>query len=600
MSTNKTIPLRSEIPEKDKWDLSSLYYKEEDWEADLRKLEERIPFLEKFKGTLGESAEQMKSCLDYFYETGLLEERLGYYAMLRKEEDVSDSSGTGRYSRYIGVVTRSSAAASFLKPEFQSLSDETLARYRSSDLLKEYRNVMERLLRYKPHILSEKEEALLAKQAESAQTPGKAFSALTNADMDFGTLKSGGVEKPLTNSTFGVFLLDEDRSVRQEAFFQFYKQFEGHKNTLSELYAGSVLTDIYKARIRGFDTARQASLFPDDVPESVYDNLIASVSDNLAPLHRYYELRRKVLGLDKLHLYDTKVSLVKDVKVSHTFDQAVDKVIAALSPLGEEYVTTLKGGLTGGWVDKYENKGKRSGAFSAGSYKGDPYILMNFKEDDIRDIFTLAHEGGHSMHSWYSVRNNTFQDYSYTIFEAEVASTFNEQLLADYLLKESSDPSLTLYLTGRQVDDILATIYRQTMFAEYELRCHSLAEQGAPLTVDVLRKEYRILLDKYFGPSVEIDEPADLEGLRIPHFYRAYYVYKYATGLSAAMTLSQMVLAGGEKERNAYLGFLKSGGSRFPLESLKMAGVDMSRPEPVNRALKKFADLVGSLEKALL
>ena len=600
MSSDNTTPLRENVPEKDKWNLASLYYKEDDWEKDLKILEERIPGLEAFKGTLGESVETMKACLDYYYETELLEERLGYYAMLRKEENVSDSEGTGRFSRYVSVATKSGASAGFLKPEIQSLSEKTLKEYLDSPVLKEYRNTLNRIVRYKPHILSEKEEILLARQAESAQTPSKAFSALTNADMDFGTLKTGGVEKPLTNSTFGVFLLDPDREVRKSAFFQFYKQFEGHQNTLAELYAGSVLTDIYKARIRGFETARQASLFPDDIPGSVYDNLIEAVGNNLEPLHRYYELRTKVLGLDELHLYDTKVSLVSDVKVTHTFDQAVEKVLCALSPLGEDYVSTLRKGLTGGWVDKYENKGKRSGAFSAGSHRGDPYILMNFKKDDIRDVFTLAHEGGHSMHSWYSVRNNLFQDYNYTIFEAEVASTFNEQLLAESLQNETDDKNLKLYLIGRQIDDILATVYRQTMFAEYELTCHTMAEDGLPLTVDVLRSEYRTLLEKYFGDNVVIDEPADLEGLRIPHFYRAFYVYKYATGLSAAMTLSQMVLQGGDQERENYLGFLKSGGSRFPLESLKLAGVDMSRSEPIEKVLKRFDILVKEFEKALL
>jgi oligoendopeptidase F len=324
------------------------------------------------------------------------------------------------------------------------------------------------------------------------------------------------------------------------------------------------------------------------------------VGNNLEPLHRYYALRRKVLGLKDLHLYDTKVSLIPDVKVHHNYDLAVHTVLAALAPLGEEYGEVIRAGLTGSWVDKYENKGKRSGAFSAGSYKGDPYILLNYKEDDIRDVFTLAHEGGHSMHSWYSVRNNPFQNYNYTIFEAEVASTFNEQLLARYLLDETKDADMRLYLIGRQVDDALATIYRQTMFAEYEHRCHSLVEGGSPLTVDSLRSEYRTLLEKYFGSDVVLDEVSDLEGLRIPHFYSAFYVYKYATGLSAAMSLSDMVLDGGEKERDQYLAFLKSGGSRFPLESLRLAGVDMATPEPVERALKRFSSLVGELEKALL
>ena len=600
MSRETGTPFRADVAEKDKWNLSSLYKDEKAWDEDLKNLEERIPGIEEFKGTLEESDQQLIACLDYLFQTEQLEERLGYYAMLRREEDVADSSGQGRFARYMSVASRSSAASGYLKPEIQALPDDKLKEYMASPELEEYRNVLDRLVRYKPHILSEKEEVLLAKQAEFAQTARKAFSALTNADMDFGTLMDGGVEKPLTNSTFGVFMLNPDRQVRKDAFFRFYKEFEGHRNTLGELYSGSVLKDIFSARIRGFDTARHASLFPDNVPEAVYDNLITAVSEELGPLHRYYALRKKILGLDKLHLFDTKVSLIPDVKVNHSYDQAVETVVAALSSMGEEYTKTLEAGLTGGWVDKYENIGKRSGAFSAGSYKGDPYILLNFKEDDIRDVFTLAHEGGHSMHSWYSVRNNLFQDYNYTIFEAEVASTFNEQLLADYLLKKETDKDMRLYLIGRQVDDILATIYRQTMFAEYEYRCHSLVEEGSPLTVDVLRKEYRALLEKYFGKDIVIDDAADLEGLRIPHFYNAFYVYKYATGLSAAMTLSEMVLQGGNTERDNYLEFLKSGGSRFPLDSLKLAGVDMSCTEPVKRALKRFSSLVEELETALL
>ena len=599
MKNNNSIPLRKDVSSGDKWDLSSLFVSEEAWEEGLKVLEEMIPDIAGFKGTLGESAEQLRACLDFFNKLEILEERLGYYAMLRKEENVGDSSGSGRMARYMSVATRSSAEAGFLKPEIQSLSEEQLDLYLKSPVLEEFRIALKKLIRYKPHILSEKEEVLLAKQSEFAQTARKAFSALTNADMDFGSLKSGGEDKPLTNSTFGVFLLDPDRDVRKKAFSQFYRQFEGHKNTLAELYSGSVLRDIFSARIRGFETARQSSLFPDNVPESVYDNLVESVGDNLEPLHRYYELRRKVLSLDKLHLYDTKVSLIPDVKVHHSYDDAVGKVLESLEPLGEEYVSTLKSGLTGGWVDRYENKGKRSGAFSAGSYKGDPYILLNFKEDDVRDVFTLAHEGGHSMHSWFSVHHNPFQDYNYTIFEAEVASTFNEQLLAKYLLEQTENRDMRLYLIGRQVDDILATIYRQTMFAEYEHKCHSLVEGGQALTIEVLRYEYRSLLEKYFGPAVVLDETADLEGLRIPHFYSAFYVYKYATGLSAAMALSEMVLEGGQKEQADYLNFLKSGGSRFPLDSLKLAGVDMSAPEPVNRALKRFASLVDELESSL-
>ena len=516
MSEEKKIPLRADVPLEDRWNLSSLFESEEAWEEGLKSYEGMIPRISEYKGNLGDSAEQLKACLDFFNELEMLEERLGYYGMLRKEEDVSDSSSSGRFARYMSVATRCAAASSYLKPEIQGLPDEKIRSYLESPVLEEFRISLNKLIRYKPHILSEKEETLLAQQAEFAQTARKAFSALTNADMDFGSLKTGGAEKPLTNSTFGVFMLDPDRKVRKKAYFQFYKEFEGHENTLSELYGGSVLKDVFSARVRGFESARQSSLFPDDVPESVYDNLVETVGNNLEPLHRYYELRRKVLGLKELHLYDTKVSLLPEVSVYHNYDEAVHVVLEALAPLGKEYGEVIRSGLTGRWVDKYENKGKRSGAFSAGSYKGDPYILLNYKENDIRDVFTLAHEGGHSMHSWYSVRNNPFQNYNYTIFEAEVASTFNEQLLARYLLDQTKDEQMRLYLLGRQVDDALATIYRQTMFAEYEHRCHSLVEGGSPLTVEVLRGEYRTLLEKYFGPDVALDDVSDLEGLRIP------------------------------------------------------------------------------------
>ncbi len=593
------IKERKDVPAEHRWNLDSLYTSEESWEEGLKELEALIPGISGFKGTLGESAERLKECLDYFNKVELLAERLGYYAMLRKEENVGDSSSIGRMSRYMSVATKSSAEASFMRPEIQSLSDQTIDSYMKDPVLAEFRISLERLIRYKPHILSEKEETLLAMQAESAGTPRKAFSALTNGDMSFGTISVDGEEKDLTNSTFGVFLQHKDREVREKAFKQFYKGFEGHKNTLSELLGGSVLQDIYKARVRNFPSAREASLFPDNVPTDVYDNLVASVSANLEPLHRYYALRKKVLGVDALHIYDTKAPLIGEVKVKHSYEEAVDLVLEAVKPLGEEYGNTLKEGLLGGWVDRYENKGKRSGAFSAGSYKGDPYILLNYKDDDIRDVFTLAHEGGHSMHSWYSVRNNPFQDYNYTIFEAEVASTFNEQLLSRLLMEKSESKEMTLYLLSRQIDDALATIYRQTMFAEYEHICHEKAEKGEALTVDSLRADYRVLLEKYFGPDVVIDEEADLEGLRIPHFYSAFYVYKYATGLSAAMALSERVLSGGDAEREDYMNFLKSGGSRFPLDSLKAAGVDMSRPDAVNSALKRFASLVDQLEKEL-
>jgi oligoendopeptidase F len=390
-----------------------------------------------------------------------------------------------------------------------------------------------------------------------------------------------------------------DRELRKKAYEIFYHHFDAHKNTIGSLYAGQVKLDVINARIRGFPSARKAALFADDVDESVYDNLIDTIGKNLAPLHRYYGLRRRALKLNDLRHYDVYAPLVSTVKKITPWNEAVEIVSKALAPLGDDYVNTLRAGLLGRWADRYENKGKRSGAFSAGSFTGDPYILMNYKDDSIRDVFTLAHEGGHSMHSWYSSRNNPFMQYNYTIFEAEVASTFNEELLFRWYRDGADSKELKLYMVNKRVDEILATLYRQTMFAEFEKRSHQLEEEGAPLTVDVLREEYRKLLEKYFGSEMVLEKESDLEGLRIPHFYRSFYVYKYSTGISASLALAERVLGGGEKERQDYFAFLKSGGSRFPIQSLKAAGVDMSSPEPVEAACRAFARLVDELETLL-
>ena len=435
--------------------------------------------------------------------------------------------------------------------------------------------------------------------AEAEQVSSDAFSVLTNVDMDFGVIDTAEGKRPLSQSTWSVFMENPDRELRRRVYETFYRHFESHKNTLASLYAGQVKLDVINARIRGYPSARAAALFPDNVDEKVYDNLVGTIGKNLAPLHRYYGLRRKALKLPELRHYDVYAPLTRGVEKHTAWNEAVDLVTHALSPLGWEYTGTLKQGLLGRWSDRYENKGKRSGAFSAGSFTGDPYILMNYKDDSIRDVFTLAHEGGHSMHSWYSAKNNPFMHYNYTIFEAEVASTFNEELLFRYLKDRAESAELKLYIVNKRADDLLATLYRQTMFAEFEKRTHELEESGVPLTVDVLREEYRKLLEKYFGSEMVLEAESDLEGLRIPHFYRAFYVYKYATGISAALALAERVLSGGEVERRDYFGFLKSGGSRFPIESLKAAGVDMSSPAPVEAACAVFGRLVDELERLL-
>jgi oligoendopeptidase F len=463
----------------------------------------------------------------------------------------------------------------------------------------DYHVYLQKILRYRPYILSEKEEKIIALHSEGENLAHDTFSVLTNVDFNFGVIDTKEGKRPLSQSTFSVFMENPDRDLRKKAYETFYGCFETHKTTLASLYSGSVKQDVINARVRSYPSAIAASLFPDNVSEEVYDNLISTVGNNLDILHRYYSLRKKVLKIQELRHYDVYAPLVPTVTKKTSWNEAVELVCDSLKPLGDEYISTLRAGLFGRWADRYENKGKRSGAFSAGSFTGDPYILMNYKDDSIRDVFTLAHEGGHSMHTYYAAKNNPFMHYNYTIFEAEVASTFNEELLFRFLEKNSGDRELKLYLLNKRADDLLATLYRQTMFAEYEKITHALEEGGTPLTAELLRGEYRKLLKKYFGSQMVLEEVSDLEGLRIPHFYSAFYVYKYATGVSAALALADKVASGGEKDRENYFTFLKSGGSRFPIDALKVAGVDMSSPEPVNAACQTFKRLVEELEKML-
>lgn len=595
MSAN-SIPVRSEVPVQDTWDLSKLYPSDAAWYDGLALYEKLIEKIDSYRGTLGQSADTLADWLDFSRDAGLLEERLGYYCSLRLSEDEGSGEARTMTGRFTMAQARSHAAAAWETPEIQAIPDTVMSSYLEHERLEEYRIYLKKILRWKPYILSDREERLLAIHAEGEGTASDTFSVLTNVDLDFGNIETSDGIKPLSQSTWSSFMEDDDRSVRQKAYKAFYHQFDSHKTSLASLYGSSVKLDVIKARIRGFSSARAMALFPDNVDEAVYDNLIETVHAHLPALHKYYGLRKKALGLQELRHYDVYVPIVKNVRKHTSWNEAVDLISQALNPLGDEYVETLKSGLLGRWADRYENKGKRSGAFSAGSYAGDPYILMNYKEDVIRDIFTLAHEGGHSMHSWYSAASNPFMHYGYTIFEAEVASTFNEELLFRYLERNADSTELKSYLVNKRIDDMLATLYRQTMFAEYEKIVHALEESGTPLTVEVLRSEYRQLLETYFGPEMTFEDESDLEGLRIPHFYRAFYVYKYATGISASQALAERVLSGGKSERDDYFSFLKSGGSRFPIDALKCAGVDMSTPQPVEAACKSFAKMVDELE----
>lgn len=596
----KTIPSRNEIPAGDKWDLSTLYTNDADWESDLLRIQHLAEEIASYKGRLSESSDIFLSVIKKYAELEETAEKNGSYAFLLTAGDAGNSEYQEKQSRYIMTATAAEARFSFLIPEIQAIKEPVIAAWIEQPEFTDFRIWLKKLLRLKPYILSEKEERMLTLQTETSRTAGKAFSQLTNVDMTFGTITTPEGDIPLSQSSYSMLLENPDRKIRENAYKQFYNIFNEHKNTIAALYEGSVNQDIFEARCRGYSSARAMALFPDKIPESVYDNLIAAVHEQLPVLHRYYSLRKQVLQLDELRHYDVYVPLCASIKTHTTYEESVEIIRQALTPLGSEYTDTLCAGLLGGWVDRYENKGKRSGAFSAGGYTGYPYILLNYKPDVLRDVFTMAHEGGHSMHSFYSARSNPFMQYSYTIFEAEVASTFNEQLVFDYLLKNASNPDMKLYLLSTRVADILATLHRQTMFAEFELQTHRMVESGTPLTVDALRGTYRDLLKTYFGPEMVFEPESDLEGLRIPHFYTAFYVYKYATGISAALALADRVTGGGTAERNDYFSFLKSGGSRYPVEALKIAGVDMESPEPVLAALKRFESLVSELEQILL
>ena len=600
MSTNK-IPLRDEVPAKDKWDLSSIFKSDDEWEEALKSLPAITQKVAAYKGKLGESDKTLLEALKAYEQAQLKMETVYHYASLIHEANEDDSAATDKNGRALMAYTQMQSELSFIDPEIQAIDETKLRQWISQPEYADYKVFIEKNLHFKKYILSEKEERILSLQMQTAETPYTAFSVLTNVDINktFGTVNVDGEEKPLTETTWSVFLHSQDRKVREEAYKKFYAKFEEHQNSIAALYAGSVNQDIFSVRARGYDSSLHQALYGNKVPLSVYHNLIDCIHKNLDTLHEYYSLRKKVLGVKELRHWDVYVPLVKSVETKTSYEEAVEICRKALAPLGKEYTDRLCDGLLNGWADRYENVGKRSGAFSSGCYIGNPYILLNYKDDVIRDVFTMAHEGGHSMHSWYSVHNNPFMSYDYTIFEAEVASTFNEELVFKYLLENAKSKEMKAYLLSMRADDILATLHRQTMFAEFELKAHEAVENGTPLTAELLRKIYRDLLELYFGPEMVFESNSDLEGLRIPHFYTAFYVYKYATGISAALALAKRVTEGGENEREDYFKFLKSGGSRYPIESLRVAGVDMESTEPVQAACDTFKAIVDELKQIL-
>jgi oligoendopeptidase F len=594
------IPTRAGIPESDKWDLAHLFVDVAKWQEDFAWVQQTFPRLKEWKGKVGESAQSLADLLEFEKTIDLKLERLFHFASLQLAEDSANNDYLTRMGQLENLLTKIAETSAFIVPEIQAIPDETFAKFVVDLALKEWRTKLHKIRRMKPHVLSEPEERLLALGAVALGGYDDAFSQLTNVDMKFGMLiDADGRERPLTQSTYSSFLLKRDRAVRQRAFEQFYEEFQDHQYTLASALAYSVKADVFRARARNYASALEASLFKDDVPIAVYDGLIAAVRNGLPTLQRYYELRRRVLKLDELRAFDTYVPLVPEIETRISFDAAIDQVVTSLAPLGKEYVDLLAQGLRGRWCDRYETKGKRSGAFSSGSFGAPPYILMNYKEDVFADVYTLAHEAGHSMHTWFAQKSQLFQDYDYPIFLAEVASTFNEELLTHFLLEQTTDRQMRAYIINRQIDDLRGTLFRQTMFAEFEKVIHAIEGSGDACTLDVFKAEYRKLLKAYFGDAVVLDPQLSLECLRIPHFYSAFYVYKYATGISAAVALAERVLAKEAGAVEKYLGFLRSGGSKFPLETLKAAGVDMGTSAPIASTLRLFDRRLGELEALL-
>ena len=586
---------RNEQKLNDTWDLSSLVKDDESFIRDLKKVEKRIKEVRAIKGTLGRDSDSFHHALTLLRDIMKELERLGSYAFLSYSVDSTNATVMRNAGLYEDVENRMNEAFSFFDPELMAIDDEKIETFLKEKRNAEFRTYVKKSRRFKEHVLSEKEEKLLSLYSPVGGAFQDAFQDLDNIDLDFGYV----ADEKLTHSNYTKFIRSKDGEIRKEAYTKLYAAYERNQHTIARIYSGSVKNDIFYARARGYKSSLDKALFPDKVPQSVYRNLIKAIHEAFPALHRYYELKARMQGKERIHHYDVYLSLVDDVKVNYSYNDAISMIASAVSVLGDEYRDTLIKGLTSErWVDRYPNRGKRSGAFSAGAYTGKPYIMTNYESEVLDSVYTLIHEGGHSMHSYYSVRNNPFMSYDYTIFEAEVASTFNEALLTRYLI-DSSEGKMKKYVISKHLDDIVATLFRQTMFAEFELIVHEEAEKGTPLTIDFFRSEYRKLLEEYFGSAVEMLDVSDLEGLRIPHFYRAFYTYKYATGMSASLALSERVLSGGDKERDDYLSFLKSGGSTYPIISLKRAGVDMSSDAPVKSATRHFEKMLDLFESLM-
>ncbi len=596
----QAIKSRDDIQQEYTWNLESIYPTNEDWERDFQALQLRLPELEVLKGTLSQSGRALWTLLQKRDEIYQALERLYVYASMRKDEDTTNSLYQGMADRAMQLYVRTMTIASFIEPEILALSPETVAQFmKETPELALYQQQLDDLNLKRAHIRSAEIESILAAASEMAQGPGSIFTMIDNADLKLPTIKNeNGEEVELTKGNYQLFIRSTNRQVRKDAFEALQGTFLKQRNTIASTLASHVKSDVFYATQHNYASCREQALARYNIPVSVYDNLVTAVSEQIPLLNRYLKLRKRILQLDELHMYDLYVPIVEETMEEVSYQQARDTVIAALSPLGENYTNTLRRAFTERWIDVFETPGKRGGAYSGGAYSTNPFILLNYQNN--RDsMFTLAHELGHSMHSFFTRSNQPYQYGDYTIFVAEVASTLNEGLLTEYLLKTTDDRALRLAVLNHSLEGFRGTLFRQTMFAEFEQQVHSRAEQGEPMTADMLSTLYHALNEKYYGGETIIDPLIDIEWARIPHFYSSFYVYQYSTGISAASALVQRILHEGQPAIDRYLNFLRSGSSDYSINLLKKAGVDMNSPEPVRQALQLFESHLSQMEELL-
>lgn len=588
---------RKDIDVKDTWNLESIYANNELWEEDYAALEKDAAEFAKLKGAIEADVSKIPAVLDAYYGLHRRLSKLSVYARMRFDQDTTDSTYQTMSAKIGSLGVKIGAASAFVEPEILSYSKEQLeAAEKENERTAYYGRKIEEMLRGQEHTLDAEKEELLAAAGDMAEAPDDIFSVLMNADMKYPDIVlEDGTHLPLTNSTYISYMESPDRAVREGAFKTLYGQIASLKNTFAAIYRGNLKQAKFYAQSRKYSSARAMYLADSNVPESVYDNLLSAVHEALPMMYRYVAVRKKVLGVDKLHMYDVYTPIVAAQNQTYEFDQAKQMVLEALKPMGEDYLSHAREGLENRWIDIYPNKGKKGGAYSWGCYDSQPFILLNYTKN-LDSVFTLIHEMGHSIHSYYSI---TAQDYAYSdykIFVAEVASTCNECLLMHDLLEKTTDKEQRKYLLNHYLDSFKGTLFRQTMFAEFEKTAHDYCAQGKPLTAEALSQMYLELNQKYFGPDMEKDEEIAYEWMRIPHFYTPFYVYQYATGYSAAVALSAKILKEGKPAVDAYMSFLKGGESKDPIDLLKMAGVDMTTEKPVADALALFGELVAELE----